>query len=290
MGIASGLASLALLGIIVIVGYTFFSEELDTFFEGLDEKRNESETFSVEEIGNQPKTGDLICDLRVTIPFEIDSTNRQNAALTDFFGGDPSSSIGLIEFIDQQLYVFMGTDKQGFPSWNWSNCYNQGSLSFLSLFPMFNPQSFNERLADFGFMPAGPNTQFSVEQLSLFESGNIEDFQLSLIEERTDNTRSVLTLEGFSLTNQEKKLCSNECDMNAKTKFQRTVFFEDGVQYPILEEAIFDVPNTKVDDYLVDITVKAQPVNGQVLGKPYSFRLCGLDGTLSTGLAGKMSC
>ena len=273
MGIASGIASLALLGIIVIVGYTFFSEELDVFFEGLEEKRNESETFSVEEIGNQPKIGDLICDLRVTIPFEIDSTNRQNAALTDFFGGDPSSSIGLIEFIDQQLYVFMGTDKQGFPSWNWSNCYNQGSLSFLSLLPMFNSQSFNDRLADFGFMPVGPNTQFSAEQLSLFESGDIENFQLSLIEERTDNTRSVLTLEGFSLTNQEKKLCSNECDMNSKTKFQRTVFFEDGVQYPILEEAIFDVPNTKVDDYLMDITVKAQPVNGEVLGKPYSFRL-----------------
>jgi len=291
MGIVSGIASLAVLMIVVIIGYSFFTDELSGFFDNLSEQKAESEGINIQTAGNQPMRGELVCDLEIRIPVELDSSPRGLTTFAKIIENPITLGAGLVtglaEFIDQQLYAFANNPTSGFASWQWRNCYTEGELSAASFLSLFNMQIFTERLSQLGLIDEGtPPTQFTPEMLTLFDRSEIDDLQLALFEEKTNGAKMVTFVEGFSLTNQNKLLL----DKNDNFVFQRTLRFADGLQYPVADTAVFSIEDVKVDDYEIEFSVKAQPLNGKPLGIPTTFSLCGLIEASDGSLSGKMSC
>ncbi len=285
MGIASGLGLIILLIVVAMVGYTFFTDELKEFFETVDERRSETPDLDIQKTGNIAGSGDLICDLRITIPFFLENQQRSGVggAFEQFISGATAGlSEGIAEFLNQPRFVYTSTAGQ---SWQWFNCYEKGGVSLASLLPIVSLNIFNDRLEQLGIFSDNRNFELTAEQLSLFEEGKIQELGL-LITPETSSDKVVFTLEGFSKTNSDKKLV----DKNNDDSHQDTIRFQDGNAFPVSSMAVFEIGDVKVDDYEIELTAKSQPINDKIIGVPFKFDLCGLDGTLKTGLQGKSGC
>jgi len=203
--------------------------------------------------------GDTICDLDLHIPTMV--SNRA------FFGTSAGDVISLGDtmikqpqlviagFLNEPQWYYIGTENQNPPTFEWKNCFTQGTASFASLIPIFSGELASEKLSLLSF-DTGTREFTSLDPTA----ANLGPF--------TESTKITLAISG---KNADGLFLIDKFN---KANFARSVVVPDGIAYPITDSLRFTIENVKLDDYEISV-VSGKPINEMVIREPYLFSITG---------------
>lgn len=118
MGVTGIIIGLAVILIALLLIFPFFS---DSFVKLQSEFDN---TVEAQAIGNKPKSGDVVCDLKITVFGELDFANQDGRTVI------------LANPFETNLVVFMNkkTAHPEIAQYQWFNCYKSGTFPLAMLF------------------------------------------------------------------------------------------------------------------------------------------------------------
>lgn len=217
-------------------------------------------------LANVAVEGDIICDLDLQIPIMLSNRAFFGSTMADVITDELGSKLPaneISEFLDTPEYLYIQIENVPNPTFEWKNCFNEGSSSIASLIPIFNSQLASEKLSLLSFS----ETARSINPISV----DSPDLPLPSFTVSSDISVAISGKDDRGLF---------LIDKYNKAVFLRTITIPDGLTYPVLDTLRFTIENTKVDDYNISLTSRI-PINENRIGDPVDIKICGLNSDLT---------
>jgi len=216
-------------------------------------------------IANTVMRGDLVCDLDVRIPTLVNNKALFGTPMVDIITDEEGNKLSgerISGFLDDNEYLYISTESMASITYEWKNCFNEGTGSINSLIPLFNGQIASERIAALTLQDPNVRTPDVIEPL--VASG---------IQTKTVTRGTVVTLSilGTSLDNGLRLVDKNEIGI-----WTRNMVYDDGIAYPVSATLRYTIENVRVDDYEISANSQSKPINEMRMTEDYIFRICGI--------------
>ena len=230
-------------------------------------------------LANNPANGDLVCDLDIKIPTLLNNEALFGTPFIDIItdeNGNKLSGERLSGFLNDNEYLYIGSQGMDQITYEWKNCFNEGSISINSIIPLFNGQIASERISVLSFMD--PSLIPPTTNNPLVATGSVTKSQ-------TQSTILTLALQGMTLENDLRLV-----DKNNFGVWIRNMGYEDGLNYHVTASLRYTIENAKVSDYQITLMSDSKPINEMRMSENYEFKICGIIQNQDRSLSVKTMC